>query len=453
MILRWQLMNDEIKVKKRKRKKTKLQRLLSTFFKSAGITLLVSIFLVGLLAWIYRYFMYDDSGYNEDGQGNIQNPVKEEEVKDVRQTVAVFGVDKDGYRTDVIFLVNFDSATKKIKILSIPRDTKIDWSDEMQQKLRELKGQRISVSKINEMTAYAGIENIRDFTIREIENMLSVKVDNYVIVSIDAFNKIVDAIGGVEVDVPALENGKGLHYDDYSQDLHIHLEPGLQVLDGKQAEGLVRFRHGYAEGDVGRIRTQQIFLEAFAKKVMSAEIIPKVPQIATVLFSSVKTDIPLSDIPKYYTYMKKLDVNNITFEILPGEGRYIGSTSYFIPDMSQLDEVVNKVFYDVEPEQPETTTTEIPQETEPVIDRAVTIQILNASGIRGQAQKAKEMIEADNYIVNNIGNFQGDRQKGVIIHAIDPKRAEQFKKYYPNATIEQKEDLDYDVVIILGTEQ
>lgn len=447
-------MSKEKDPKKGKVKKTKMQRLMSTFLKSAGITLLVSIFLVGLLAWSYRYFMYDDSGLKDNPEGIIQNPLPEE--KDIRQTVAVFGIDKDGYRTDVILLVNFDSATKKINVLSIPRDTKIDWSEDMKQKLREIKGQSISVSKINEMTAYGGIENIREFTISEIENMLSIKVDNYAIVSIDAFNKIVDAIGGVEVDVPALDNGRGLHYDDYSQDLHIHLEPGLQLLDGKQAEGLVRFRHGYAEGDVGRIKTQQLFLESFAKKVMSPQIITKVPQIASVLFSSIKTDIPLSDIPKYYSYMKKLDVDNISFEIIPGEGRYIGSVSYFIPDMSQMEEVVNKVFFET-PQVQETTAVSQeetqPKETEPKIDRTVTIQILNASGIRGQAQKAKELIEADSYIVNNIGNFQGDRQTGVTIYAIDAARAEQFKKYYPNAKIEQKEDIDYDIVIILGADE
>lgn len=440
--------------KKGKVKKTKMQRLMSTFLKSAGITLLVSIFLVGLLAWSYRYFMYDDSGLEENPEGIIQNPLPEE--KDIRQTVAVFGIDKDGYRTDVILLVNFDSKTKKINVLSIPRDTKIDWREDMKQKLRDIKGHSVSVSKINEMTAYAGIENIREFTISEIENMLSIKVDNYAIVSIDAFNKIVDAIGGVEVDVPALDNGRGLHYDDYSQDLHIHLEPGLQLLDGKQAEGLVRFRHGYVEGDVGRIKTQQLFLESFAKKVMSPQIITKVPQIASVLFSSIKTDIPLSDIPKYYSYMKKLDVDNINFEIIPGEGRYIGSVSYFIPDMSQMEEVVNKVFFET-PQVEETTAVSQeetqPRETEPKIDRTVTIQILNASGIRGQAQKAKELIEADNYIVNNIGNFQGDRQTGVTIYATDATRAQQFKKYYPNANIEQKQDIDYDIVIILGADE
>ncbi len=446
-------MSKEQNSKKGTVKKTKMQKLISTFLKSAGITVLVSIFLVGILAWSYRYFMYDDSGLGEYGQGTNKNPLQQE--KDVKQTVAVFGIDKDGYRTDVILLVNFDSATKKVKILSIPRDTKIDWSEDMKQKLRDLNKSTVSVSKINEMTAYGGIENIREFTISEIENMLGVKIDNYAIVSIDAFNQIVDAIGGVEVDVPALENGRGLHYDDYSQDLHIHLEPGLQLLDGKQAEGLVRFRHGYTEGDVGRIKTQQIFLEAFAKKVMSPQMITKVPQIASVLFSSIKTDIPLADIPKYYSYMKKLDISTLKFEIIPGEGRYIGSVSYFIPDMNKMEEVVNTIFFDKEPIEETTTMTQDtePKETEPKIDRTVTIQILNASGIRGQAQKAKEMIEADSYIVNNIGNFQGDRQSKVTIYAINVARAEQFKKYYPNAKIEQKEDIDYDIVIILGTEE
>lgn len=268
----------------------------------------------------------------------------------VNLNIAVFGVDKDEARTDVIFVVHFNSETGAAKVVAVPRDTKVTWSDYQKEKARELEKSVHDVSKITEMSAYGGIDNLRYFTISSIENMLGIKIDHYVVVNIEAFRKIVDALGGVEVEVP-----RAMKYSDNSQGLYIDLEPGLQLLDGQQAEGLVRWRHNddyseqYGEGDVGRIETQQIFLKAFTKKILSPSVLKSLPRIASILYSDLKTDVGLKDITSYLGYLNKFNINNLSFFTLPGEAAYENRKWYYLLDYDQIDTFVMEHFNDVKP--------------------------------------------------------------------------------------------------------
>ena len=417
----------------KKLKKKQKRKLRKIFFSTILITLAVIGIAVGAFVFIYNNSMLDNSGI-------LDKKVDEDPIN---KTVAVFGVDEDGYRTDVIFVVNFNSATGRTRIISVPRDTKVEWTDEMQTEMEAIKGYSVSVSKINEMTSYVGIENIKDFTIQEIEDITGLQIDNYVIVTIDAFKQIVDDIGGVEVDVPAL-NGDGLHYDDNAQDLHIHLNPGLQTLNGEQAEGLMRFRKGYAEGDLGRIKTQQIFLEAFAKKIASPEIITKLPAIATTVMQTVTTDVTLSEALGYIPYLKNLNPNDLKSEVLPGEPKYEGGKAYFIVDEVAMPTFINEALYGATED--ETSGEAI------TIDYNVSIEILNSTGKTGLASQEKERLEANSYTVSQIGNYTAGELQTTVIYAKDTALAKQFVSYYPNATIEYASDISYDIQIVLGND-
>ena len=137
----------------KKLKKKQKRKLRKIFFSTILITLAVIGIAVGAFVFIYNNSMLDNSGI-------LDKKVDEDPIN---KTVAVFGVDEDGYRTDVIFVVNFNSATGRTRIISVPRDTKVEWTDEMQTEMEAIKGYSVSVSKINEMTSYVGIENIKDF--------------------------------------------------------------------------------------------------------------------------------------------------------------------------------------------------------------------------------------------------------------------------------------------------
>lgn len=419
---------------KKKSKKPQKKGLGRVFVRAVVATLVVSTVAIGGLVAAYKYFLYDEGS----GISGLIN--KEEKLENINKTLAVFGVDEDGYRTDVIFVVNYDTEVNQVKVVSIPRDTKVEWNESQNEKLLEYKGYTMDVSKINEMTTYGGIDHIRDFTINEIEDMLGIPVDNYIIITIDAFKELVDAVGGVEVDVPALD-GDGLHYDDNSQDLHIHLDPGVQVLNGEQAEGLVRFRKGYAEGDVGRIKTQQLFLDAFAKKLLSPSIITKIPKITSVLLDSIKTDIPLSEISHYYGYLKGIDANNISFNIIPGEAAYQNSAWYFIADEEAMPQFVQEVFYNKTPAS---------EEVEMIEDKTVTIEILNSTTIAGAASRTKNELENLGYSVTSIDNYNEGQLESTIIYTKDLAKGKQFEQYFTNAVVEENTNIPYDIQIILG---
>ncbi|MGL4345569.1 MAG: LCP family protein [Cellulosilyticaceae bacterium] len=273
------------------------------------------------------------------GESVTTESINKESKEGINQTLVVFGTDKDGNRTDVIFAVRFDSLDKKVDVISIPRDTKVEWTDAQRACLPE-GSQGLRTSKINEMTHYSHMKYVRGTVISEIEMILGTEVDHYVMISLDAFRKIVDAIGGVEVDVP-----RRMKKDDYAQDLHIDLQPGLQLLDGDKAEQFVRFRD-YPEGDVDRISAQQQFLKAFADKVMSTQVITRIPQIITVLFTSVRTDMSFIDVVSYLPYLKEIDLNQLQFHTVPGEGRYEEGISYYFIDEQKTKQLVNEVYFE-----------------------------------------------------------------------------------------------------------
>ena len=417
----------------RKRKKiSKKQRLMRIFFRTIVITLAVIGIGVAAFSAIYNKFILGDS----------IGSILEKEKDPINKTLAVFGVDEDGYRTDVIFVVNYNSETQKTRIISVPRDTKVEWDSEMRTKMEALKGYSVSISKINEMTSYVGIDNITEFTIPQIEEILDVQIDNYVIITLSAFREIVDAVGGVEVDVPALD-GDGLHYDDNAQDLHIHLSPGVQTLNGEEAEGLVRFRKGYAEGDVGRIKTQQLFLEGLFNKITSPQIITKVPAIVNAVLKTVTTDIKLSEISEYTPYLKSLGESNLKCDIIPGESSYQNSKSYFIPDEAAMPAFIQEMLYGNDTNE---------ESTEVIIDQTVSIEVLNSTDVNGLAGKAKETLEASGYQVASIGNYTSNVLPQTTIYVKDRTLGAQFLAYYPDATIIQSEQIPYDVQIVLGND-
>ena len=167
-------------------------------------------------------------------------------------TFVVGAVDEDETRTDALMVVTMDTNKKTINVMNIPRDTMCNNSATGASR------------KINAAYAIGGIEQTK----KEIERLLGFRPDYYVIVNFDGIAAIVDAIGGVEYEVPFR-----MEYDDPSQDLHIDLYAGNQTLNGDQVVQFLRWRHNndysvqYPNGDEGRVENQQKFLKELANQV------------------------------------------------------------------------------------------------------------------------------------------------------------------------------------------
>ena len=249
------------------------------------------------------------------------------ERKDLYYTILVGGLDNHNGGSDTNLLISVDAKNKAINVVSLPRDTllNVSWS----------------VKKLNNAFHHGGFAR----TAEEVGKLLGIPVDFFVTVDLQGFVELVDAIGGVEFDIPV-----SMDYDDPYQDLHIHFAPGLQKLDGEQALKVVRWRQnndgsGYATADIGRIGTQQAFLSTVAKKLVQPSNWDKIPRYAEVFQDYVDTDLELGELVWFGEQALTIGLNNITFHTLPGDGAgYYKNVSYYVLDESSVLELVNSSF-------------------------------------------------------------------------------------------------------------
>ncbi len=199
--------------------------------------------------------------------------------------------------TDTMMLGVFDTGNKTASLISLPRDTVV-----------RVKGEN---RKLNSVQSVGGT----DLLVSTVSRMLAVPVDYYVEVDTYAFRAIVDKIGGVYFDVPV-----NMDYDDPYQDLHIHIKKGYQLLNGKQALGVMRCRSCYASADIGRTQTQRKFLTALAKQTVTLSNVDKVPDLINILSSYVTTDMQLNRMVWFATQAVGMDLDTaLTTAVLPGE--------------------------------------------------------------------------------------------------------------------------------------
>ncbi len=250
---------------------------------------------------------------------------------------AVYGVDKGGALSDVIIVASFDKIKNTVNSLSIPRDTYVRVSDKNR---KELKSHNKNIPsggiKINAVHSYSG-EYGNEYLSRQIEELLGVHIDYYFEIDLNSFVEIVDAVGGVEIDVPS-----NMYYKDPTQKQTINIKKGLQVLDGKTAQGFVRFRQ-YLTGDIERIEAQKKFIKALLKKITSTDtILSNLTDFISIFINNVTTNMTIKDAVNYAPYIKNISVENVTMETLPGDGR-----TPYRHDESKTRVLVDKLFYDV----------------------------------------------------------------------------------------------------------
>lgn len=235
-----------------------------------------------------------------------------------KSTIMIMGVDErddDVGRSDTLMIAAVDPKMQQASLLSIPRDTRV-----------KIKGH--SFDKINAAYAYGG----HNLTQNTVESFLGVPMDHYVIINIKAFQRIIDAIDGIDIDVE-----KRMYYEDPWDDdggLLIDLHPGMQHMNGKTAITYVRYRD--EEGDIGRIYRQQKFMKALMDKMTSPAIIPKLPTIISEISKSVKTDLSIRQMIEFAGTLREAQKNGLKTEMVPGKPLYIEGISYWIPDIKKL---------------------------------------------------------------------------------------------------------------------
>ena len=165
------------------------------------------------------------------------------------------------------------------------------------------------------------------------------KIDKYIIVHDEAVEKIVDALGGIPIYIE-----KRMYYNDNAGNLHINLDKGNTVLNGKQAVGYLRYRKD-GLGDIGRTQRQQWFMKSLFEKLHSPQTITKIPEILNVANNYIKTDMSFYDLSQYAAMANSIDKNKIEIATLPGVPNQKGYISYWILDPEKTQEMINRMIY------------------------------------------------------------------------------------------------------------
>lgn len=298
-------------------------------------TPLKAILIIILLAVAAFMFLMGRSLSGGDAEGALI-PVDMEKGK---LNVLLLGVDKEGLRTDAMMLVSYDLKNPGAKLLSIPRDTQIKVQD------------RKVTRKINEVHAMHDNDGklIGPMgSIRAVESLTGVPIHYYLEMNFDAIDELANLVGPIEFDVPDIEGkGQGMNYDDPTQELHIHLKPGLQKLSGNQVQQFLRYRksnNGTKDGsDISRVERQQEFIKAAVEQKVNIGLITKVPSIYSKLKKNMKTNFSVGDAVKYSKYLKDLKSENIHSFSLPGESKRLKAW-YFICDFSETKTLIETEF-------------------------------------------------------------------------------------------------------------
>jgi LCP family protein required for cell wall assembly len=239
--------------------------------------------------------------------------------------ILAFGIDDTAYskRSDAIIVLHLDKDSNHIGALSIPRDTRVSIPG-------------VGRTRINHAFSHGGVDLLKD----SISQFLGVPINYYVKVDLSGVMKLVDVLGGVEIKID-----KSLNYIDYAGDLYIDIPKGNHVLKGKKVMEYLRFRHD-EEGDIGRIRRQQVFLDQLIKKILSFDALLKLPDIITTIKTLISTDMSLPQMLALTRDFKNaVSQHAISKATVPGSSMLVGGAYYWKPNITALDKVVEKTLF------------------------------------------------------------------------------------------------------------
>lgn len=286
--------------------------------------------------------------------------------------LGVDDVKRTGGLSDTIIIASIDLHKHRLGAISIPRDFRV-----------EIPGH--GIQKINAAYSLGGI----NLTRQTVENLTGVTLDYYMICSFRGFQQIVDAMGGVELEVE-----KRMRYRDRSQQLEINLQPGRQRLTGYQAMGYVRFRHD-ARGDLGRIERQQTFLKAVADQLLRPGNSRLAPRTMEAICSNVKMErIGMNELRAIKHEVERVGLDNVRMASLSGRPHTIRGISYLEPDPQAAACLVDEIIY----------------------GRLPTLEVLNGTRIDKLAVTVAQKLANKGYPISTIGNAPASYSSSHVVN-------------------------------------
>lgn len=375
-----------------KTKNTKKIRTKSNHKTLKKFLLIIGIILIILLG-VFTYRVYEN-GWGLQGFLSTLLGQNEETLADL-DNLEFLLIGESGNMTDTIIACSYNPRTQQANMISIPRDTFIGNSE-------------AKASTSDKINCVYNIKKDPMNTVKAVNKVTGLNLKYYVFVDTAALIKLVDAIGGVEFYVPI-----NMDYDDTSKDntLHIHLKKGLQTIDGKKAEQLLRFRHNndyssypeeYGNNDLGRMRTQREFIKATLKQTLKASNVFKLNEILDIANKYAKTNLSVNEVKDYIPYAVNFDTENLTSEMLPNTTKTLNNLSFVIVNEIEARKLINDMFYG--------GTKEVSEGSQ----KPITVELLNGSGDSDKLEKALDLLEKDNFDVVKVGNTTSVKSTSII---------------------------------------
>ena len=333
-------------------KKKKQKGRLSTVQKVviAIVLIIYTVILAAVSFWVFykpsvsHEVPFDIPETDENGNKIIivddaGNEVKDKRRKEDSYNFLILGRDANAFLTDVMMVANLDTSTGSMSIMQIPRDTFVSGgypTGKLNAVYSTLYHDQLMTNGNNESDA---AKVAREGFTSLIENGLSVKIDYTVVMNLSGFRRIVDILGGVDVNVPFT-----MSYNDPDQGLYINIPAGWQHLDGNAAEGFVRYRYGYALADLARQDAQKQFMFALVDKMKSTLKITEAKKISDVIgaiYENVETNVTLEKAIYFAKCLLGVDSGNIKMLTIPGS---LPQNGYFVINRRESIDVINQYF-------------------------------------------------------------------------------------------------------------
>jgi len=439
--------SKNIRNKKPKKKNKKLR-----------IILLVILLVLIIAGGVFAYKTYKNGG----GLGGMLATVAghDENTKKNLGTfqVLLMGVSTDqaGVNlTDTIMIASYDPNKQEAVLISVPRDSYTGTNTK----------KAIASKKINALYNVSG--NPQE-TVDAVNELTGLNIKYYAIIKTEALIELVDAVGPIEFNVPI-----NMDYDDVTQDLHIHLKAGVQQIDGKKAEHLLRFRHNndgtsypseYGDNDIGRMRTQREFITAVISQTVKLENITKLGAILDVANRNLITNIDFKTLKDYLPYAVEFNTQNLKTASLPGsvpDLRKTNNVSIFVVDKEETQALMQELFYEGETvtegenatNTTGNTTSNNTTTTKQKTKSEIKIEILNGSGNSKTLQNAIDNLKNKGYNVTKTGTTNSTSKTTIINKkGIQESTMQDIKTTLGVGTISDSEvnSSKVDITIILG---
>ena len=319
-------------------------------------------------------------------------------------------------RSDTNIAVEIDLHTHNISVVSIPRDLWVDIPKD-------------GYGKLNEAIADGGPERT-EATIEH--NLGAPPFDNYLVLNINATKEVVDAIGGLDVNVE-----KDMDYDDNWGHLHIHLKKGLHHLNGDQVVGYIRYRHD-EEGDFGRMRRQRQVVQLLVKRIKDPSIIAKVPALIGVVQRNVRTNFSYSQMLALARGLQDVTPQMVHETEVPANIGWIDGESVLFADQSQAQGIMHKYLVVGFGDQFDPST--------------VHVKVENGSGTPGAASAMADYLRRRGFTIVETGNAKTFNNPKTKITGADQHIMGEVAKQLPvpNPTIAIGPVQGGDVDIVVG---